>query len=123
MQGILRIVHADMSVNSPATRGVASESTDAQRCRRERGNMVFEQQACINCHTVKGTVATGRYGPDLTHLMSRETIACGSSSEYAPGRSKAWITDPNRFKPGCLMPAMHLTDGRTQQITAYSYSH
>ena len=35
------------------------------------GQHVFEQQACINCHTVAGTVANGRYGPDLTHLMSR----------------------------------------------------
>ena len=45
---------------------------------RTMGNLVFEQQACINCHTVAGTVANGRYGPDLTHLMSRETLAAGA---------------------------------------------
>ena len=41
------------------------------------GRRVFETQACMNCHTVKGTAATGRFGPDLTHLMSRDTLASG----------------------------------------------
>ena len=30
------------------------------------------------CHTVRGTAATGRVGPDLTHLMSRDTIGSGA---------------------------------------------
>ena len=82
------------------------------------GQLVFEQQACINCHTVAGTVANGRYGPDLTHLMSRETLAAGAMPNTAENL-KAWIDDPNTFKPGCLMPAMHLTDRQNAQITAY----
>ncbi|HWN00751.1 MAG TPA: cytochrome c oxidase subunit II, partial [Streptosporangiaceae bacterium] len=41
------------------------------------GRRVFLGTACISCHTVGGTVATGRYGPDLTHLMSRKTIGAG----------------------------------------------
>jgi cytochrome c oxidase subunit 2 len=82
------------------------------------GQMVFEQQACINCHTIAGTVANGRYGPDLTHLMSRETLAAGAVPN-TPQNLKLWIDDPNNFKPGCLMPAMHLTDREDAQITAY----
>jgi len=82
------------------------------------GRLVFEQQACINCHTVAGTVANGRYGPDLTHLMSRETLAAGAVTN-TPDHLKAWIEDPNTFKPGSLMPAMHLTDRQNAQITAY----
>ncbi len=82
------------------------------------GQAVFEQQACINCHTVGGTVANGRYGPDLTHLMSRETLAAGATTN-TPENLKAWIDDPNTFKPGSLMPAMHLTDRQDAQITAY----
>jgi cytochrome c oxidase subunit II len=82
------------------------------------GQLVFEQQACINCHTVAGTVANGRYGPDLTHLMSRETLAAGAMPNTAENLKK-WIDDPNSFKPGCLMPAMHLTDRQDAQITAY----
>ena len=82
------------------------------------GQIVFEQQACINCHTVAGTVANGRFGPDLTHLMSRDTLAAGAIPN-TPENLKAWIEDPNTFKPGSLMPAMHLTDRQNQQITAY----
>jgi len=82
------------------------------------GQYVFEHQACINCHTVNGTVANGRFGPDLTHLMSRDTLAAGVVPNN-PANLKAWITDPNQFKPGCLMPAMHLTDRQNAQITAY----
>lgn len=106
--------------NSPPTHGnvdaQALEVGDAINPRN--GQIVFEQQACINCHSVAGTVANGRYGPDLTHLMSRATLASGAA-DNTPGNLQAWIADPNRFKPGSLMPAMHLTDRQNAQITAY----
>jgi cytochrome c oxidase subunit 2 len=82
------------------------------------GQMVFEHQACVNCHTIKGTMANGRFGPDLTHLMSRETIGAGIMPNTQQNLL-AWITDPNDSKPGCLMPAMHLTEEQNAQITAY----
>ena len=82
------------------------------------GQQVFEQQACINCHAVRGTIANGRFGPDLTHLMSRETIGAGIVKN-TPDNLERWVNDPNDFKPGCLMPAMHLTDKQNAQITAY----
>ena len=82
------------------------------------GQVVFEHQACINCHTVAGTVADGRYGPDLTHLMSRSTLAAGATSN-TPDHLNAWISDPDKIKPGSLMPNMHLTDRQNAQITAY----
>src|SRR5689334_14859755 len=43
------------------------------------GRRVFETTACINCHAISGTVANGQFGPDLTHLMSRQTIASGAA--------------------------------------------
>src|ERR1700751_5178819 len=43
------------------------------------GRRVFERNACMNCHVVAGTPADGRFGPDLTHLMSRATIAAGAA--------------------------------------------
>jgi cytochrome c oxidase subunit 2 len=90
----------------------------SQQINARDGKLVFEQQACINCHAVSGTVANGRFGPDLTHLMSRETLAAGAMPN-TPENLKAWIDDPNTFKPGSLMPAMHLTDRQNAQITAY----
>jgi cytochrome c oxidase subunit 2 len=94
----------------------AAQSSNAIDART--GQMVFEHQACLNCHTIRGTVANGRYGPDLTHLMSRATIGSG----LLPNTQQnllAWINDPNDAKPGCMMPAMHLTDEQNAQITAY----
>jgi cytochrome c oxidase subunit 2 len=82
------------------------------------GQMVFMHSACINCHTVAGTVATGRFGPDLTHLASRDTIASGPVMN-TPENLRKWIADPNSMKPGVLMPSMHLNDHDLDVITAY----
>jgi cytochrome c oxidase subunit 2 len=82
------------------------------------GRRVFETTACLNCHTVRGTVGDGRYGPDLTHLMSRETIASGAVPN-TPETLKAWIQDPSHFKPGVLMPAMQLDGARLDALVGY----
>jgi cytochrome c oxidase subunit 2 len=82
------------------------------------GRTVFMNNACINCHTVAGTVATGRFGPDLTHLASRDTIASGPV-QNTPENLRKWIADPNSMKPGVLMPSMHLSDHDLDVITAY----
>jgi cytochrome c oxidase subunit 2 len=82
------------------------------------GQTVFMHSACINCHTVAGTVATGRFGPDLTHLASRDTIASGPV-QNTPANLRQWIADPNSMKPGALMPSMHLNDHDLDVITAY----
>lgn len=104
--------------NSPTTRGNVAQLGESDEISPRTGQYVFEHEACISCHTVAGTVATGRYGPDLTHLMSRETIASGAvpnTKENLLG----WIGDPDQFKPGSMMPAMHLSDRQYEQITAY----
>jgi len=82
------------------------------------GRRVFEATACINCHTVRGTVADGRFGPDLTHLMSRDTLAAGIIPNN-DANLRAWIQNPNAIKPGSLMPAMNLSDRELDQVTAY----
>jgi len=82
------------------------------------GRLVFEQTACINCHAVNGTVGNGRFGPDLTHLMSRDTLGSGALMNSAEGL-RAWIKSPEQFKPGVLMPAMNLNDGDLDKLVAY----
>jgi cytochrome c oxidase subunit II len=82
------------------------------------GRLVFEQTACINCHAIKGTVADGRFGPDLTHLMSRDTLASGALSNSSQNL-RAWIKSPDQFKPGALMPAMNLKDADLNQLVSY----
>jgi cytochrome c oxidase subunit 2 len=83
-----------------------------------QGQRIFETTACINCHTVSGTVANGRFGPDLTHLMSRDTIAAGAAPN-TPENLRLWIRKPEAIKPGSLMPAMELTDRELDAVTAY----
>ncbi len=82
------------------------------------GRRVFETTACINCHAVAGTVAKGRFGPDLTHLMSRETIAAGAARN-TPENLRLWIQKPDAIKPGSLMPAMELNDRELDAVTVY----
>src|SRR5438128_758480 len=82
------------------------------------GRSVFEQTACINCHTVSGTAANGRFGPDLTHLMARGTLGAGVASN-TPENLRAWIRRPDDFKPGSLMPPMGLSESQLDAVTAY----
>jgi cytochrome c oxidase subunit 2 len=82
------------------------------------GQRIFESTACINCHRVTGTVANGSFGPDLTHLMSRDTIAAGIATN-TPENLRLWIRNPDAIKPGCLMPAMQLDDHELDALAAY----
>ena len=82
------------------------------------GREVFETHACMNCHTIRGTAATGRFGPDLTHLMSRQTLASGVIKN-SPENLERWIADPDSIKPSSLMPSMRLDPQELQQVTDY----
>jgi cytochrome c oxidase subunit 2 len=82
------------------------------------GRRVFEKTACLNCHAINGTNGNGRFGPDLTHLMSRATIASGAA-ENTPQNLRQWIQNPDSFKPGSLMPAMQLSDSDVDLLVRY----
>jgi cytochrome c oxidase subunit 2 len=82
------------------------------------GQRIFEQTACVNCHTIAGTRANGTDGPDLTHLMSRQTIAAGAASNTLENLI-AWIYNPAVIKPGCKMPSMGLTTQQTAAVAGY----
>jgi cytochrome c oxidase subunit 2 len=83
------------------------------------GKLVFERTACINCHAIGGSFpGDRRFGPDLTHVMSRDTLASGALSN-SPTNLRAWVKSPEQFKPGVLMPAMNLSDSDLDQLVAY----
>lgn len=82
------------------------------------GKRVFESNACMNCHAVAGTPADGRFGPDLTHLMSRTTIAAGAAKN-THNNLRLWIQDPSAIKPSSLMPAMKLSDADLDAVVTY----
>jgi cytochrome c oxidase subunit II len=73
---------------------------------------------CAACHTVRGTVADGKLGPDLTHLMSRSTIAAGTLPNN-PGYLSGWIANPQRIKPGALMPDLDISGSDLASIRSF----
>src|SRR5271169_1501028 len=117
--------HAKMllrvSVDRPADFAAwvsSQQRAAADDARAIAGKRVFETTACINCHAVSGTVANGRFGPDLAHLMSRTTIASGAAENTA-ANLRLWIQSPDAIKPGSLMPAMQLSDADLDAVVAY----
>jgi cytochrome c oxidase subunit II len=85
----------------------------------QRGQQVFEANTCVACHTVQGTAATGRVGPDLSHVGDRATLA-GGVLENTPDNLGRWIRDPQAVKSGALMPAYaNLPDADLTALVAY----
>lgn len=82
------------------------------------GRKIFFGNSCVSCHAIRGTSAKGVFGPDLTHLMSRQTLASGAVPNLHE-TLRTWIRDPQQVKAGCLMPNMQLNDKEVDQIVAY----
>jgi cytochrome c oxidase subunit 2 len=75
-----------------------------------RGREVFFAEGCGACHTVRGTLAAGQLGPDLTHLGSRATLASGTLPMTAEAAAR-WVRAPEAIKPGAEMPPYdHLSE-------------
>ena len=83
-----------------------------------QGHKDFFANSCINCHTIDGSIAEGVFGPDLSKLMTRQTIGAGVAP-LTPENLRAWVRDPQSLKTGCLMPDMKLLDSEVDSITAY----
>jgi len=82
------------------------------------GLKVFEDNTCVNCHTIIGTPANQRIGPDLTHIASRMTLAAGAA-ENTPANLYRWLKDPDSIKPDTHMPNFQLNDADARALTAY----
>jgi cytochrome c oxidase subunit 2 len=82
------------------------------------GRAAFLSLSCVNCHTVSGTSAAGTFGPDLSHLMSRTTLASGMIPNTAENLH-AWVKDPQVIKPGNLMPNMQLNAHELDAVVNY----
>ncbi len=74
--------------------------------------------SCASCHSTRGTAAQARIRPDLTHVASRETLAAGRL-ENTPQNLAQWLLDPDKIKPGCKMPNLHLTRQQQDSLVAY----
>ncbi|OLC19140.1 MAG: cytochrome c oxidase subunit II [Chloroflexi bacterium 13_1_40CM_68_21] len=96
---------------------------DANRLNDPRtkvGRDTFLASACIGCHTVKGTPAAGKVGPELTHIASKPNIA-GVLSPVNQENLTKWVSDAPSIKPGTLMPRFKgvLTDQQINDIVQW----
>jgi cytochrome c oxidase subunit 2 len=85
---------------------------------QQHGQQVFLQNACVMCHTIRGTIAGSRVGPDLTHLASRQSIGAATLPNN-PGSLGAWIVDSQHIKPGNHMPPNALNGDDLTALLAY----
>jgi cytochrome c oxidase subunit II len=98
-----------------AERRPAREPSEAQQ---RRGRDLFVNGRCGMCHAVQGTTAAARYGPDLTHFASRQTLAAGMLPNTL-GYLAGWILDPQSIKPGANMPANPMQPPELHALLAY----
>lgn len=68
------------------------------------GYDAFFRGECQECHTIRGTPATGTSGPDLTHVGSRKSLAAGTLNNHI-GTMAGWIAGAQDVKPGNKMPS------------------
>lgn len=74
------------------------------------GERLFLSSGCGACHAVRGTAATGRIGPDLTHVASRLSIGAAVLPTGKDAFAR-WIREHHRLKPGNRMPVFGILDG------------
>lgn len=83
-----------------------------------RGLEVFLTSECPDCHTIEGTGAVGRKGPDLTHVAGRDTIAAASFANTTENL-RSWVAEPQTRKPGVDMPDIELGTADLDALVAY----
>ena len=120
--------HADMGLEVVVQTPAAFRAWLADQARPARapttpqelqGRQVFLTASCADCHTIRGTPAVGRAGPDLTHVGSRQTIAA-LTLPNTPSSLFDWITNPQLYKPGARMPGFASLPASTRRaLVAY----
>jgi cytochrome c oxidase subunit II len=84
----------------------------------QRGQQLFLDRQCVLCHTIRGTAAAGRVGPELTHVATRGKIA-SATLPTTPDHLVRWIADPQGIKPGSQMPATPMSREDLDALAAY----
>ncbi len=84
-----------------------------------KGKQTFLSLACVGCHTVKGTTAGGKVGPELTHVAGKKSIAGGVLSPVNEENLTKWISNPPAVKPGTQMPNLGLSQEQVHDIVQW----
>lgn len=81
-----------------------------------RGARLFRSLSCASCHALGA--AAPQIGPDLAHLAARTTLAAGALQATREDLAR-WLADPQRYKPGALMPNFHLAKDDLDALVEY----
>jgi cytochrome c oxidase subunit 2 len=112
---VIALPSVEFQAWSEAQRAPAAAPADAER---QKGADLFAGKACVMCHTVRGTSAGSRVGPDLTHFGSRKSIA-SATLPMSRGNIAAWIIDPQSIKPGVNMPNVSIAGDEIDPLVSY----
>jgi cytochrome c oxidase subunit 2 len=83
-----------------------------------RGLALVTSGSCGACHAIRGSAASARPGPDLTHVASRQSLAAGTLP-MSRGALMGWIVQPQALKPGAEMPATGLSPADALAVVSY----
>ncbi|MDP1663560.1 MAG: c-type cytochrome [Methylobacter sp.] len=98
---------------------LAKERANAKPAIDNQGEQLFLSSGCGGCHTVRGTQADGRIGPDLTHAGSRLSLGAGILPNTTEGFAK-WISQHQTIKPENLMPPFDIfSESELQSLSVY----
>ncbi len=114
----ITVVGEDGATFDAWARQAAQPAPTPAEANRQRGQQLFLQSTCVNCHTIQGTDAKGTVGPDLTHLGSRQTLGAGVIAN-TPENLGRWINHVQQVKPGALMPEYSFSDADLKALVDY----
>jgi cytochrome c oxidase subunit 2 len=105
---------------APAAKPAAASGGSTIAGDANAGKTLFAQKGCIACHVAQGVQgATGTIGPNLNGIgdpARRPTLADGAAN--TPEHIREWIKDPQKLKPGTMMPNLQLSDKEADDLTA-----
>jgi cytochrome c2 len=85
------------------------------------GKQLFAAKGCIACHVAQGVPgANGTIGPNLNGIgdaAKRPQLADGATN--TPEHIREWITDPQKAKPGTMMPNLGLSAKEADDLAAF----
>jgi cytochrome c oxidase subunit 2 len=79
------------------------EATPAEGVLAQQGEELFTEKTCIACHATSGVGTGGKAGPNVATFADRNRVA--GILEHNEEEVKNWIADPQKYKPGNLMPS------------------
>ncbi|MCK1512182.1 cytochrome c oxidase subunit II [Bradyrhizobium sp. 190] len=99
----LEVIAMPASEHAAWLRRAAMPARAPQSDIEQRGQHLFLGAGCGACHTVRGTAAAGKLGPDLTQMGARRSVGI-DTMPLTHDNLVRFITDGQHVKPGNLMP-------------------